>query len=123
MALRGPGTRVVDLGDRMLLPGFSDAHARYTATEPAPRGGRIELDAAGELTGVFHGRAGERFADLVPPWNLEQSVAGARVALRDLASVGITSIHDVARLEAVSQRALLHAHVERSGTDLELFRE
>src|SRR5438034_9148271 len=99
------------------------AHARYTATEPAPRGGRIELDAAGELTGVFHGRAGERFADLVPPWNLEQSVAGARVALRDLASVGITSIHDVARLEAVSQRALLHAHVERSGTDLELFRE
>ncbi|TMF54170.1 MAG: amidohydrolase, partial [Chloroflexi bacterium] len=26
MALRGPGTRVVDLGDRMLLPGFIDAH-------------------------------------------------------------------------------------------------
>ncbi len=99
------------------------ARARYTATEPAPRGGWMEHDAAGELSGVFGGRAGERFADLVPPANLETTLAGARVALADLASVGITSIHDVARLDAASQRATFHTHVERSSTDLEIFRE
>src|SRR6202008_4488181 len=29
MALRGPGTRVIDLGARMLLPGFIDAHTHF----------------------------------------------------------------------------------------------
>src|SRR5205823_4384630 len=48
---------------------------------------------------------------------------GAPLALEDLRRVGIPSIHDVARLDAVSQRQLFHTHVERSATDLELFRE
>ena len=99
------------------------ARARYSATEPTPRGGRMEHDAAGELSGVFHGRAGERFADLVPPANLETTLAGARVALADLARAGITSIHDIARLDAASQRRIFHTDVERSLTDLELHRE
>ena len=99
------------------------ARARLSGVQPDPRGGRMERDASGGLTGIFHGRAGERLAELVPPPNLEQRVAGGRIALRDLASVGITSIHDVARLDAASQRALFHTDVERSGTDLEIFRE
>ena len=222
MAMRGPATRVVELGSRMLLPGFTDAHTHFGnaaawatriglydardessvlaavaaaasrvpagiwlsggdvgaavawdadaagKTRPAPmtidrraldavttqhpvllrridgayianslaisrariardapdvRGGRKERDASGELNGVFHGRAGERLAETMPPPNLAQMLAGARIALEDLARAGITSIHDVARLEAVSQRALLHTHVERSSTDLEIFRE
>jgi hypothetical protein len=222
MELRGPATRVVDLGQRMLLPGFIDAHTHfgnaaawsmkvglYDARDeqealalvakaaarlpaglwisggdlgaaaawdadaagrprPAPvpidrraldavttehpvllrrvdgayvanslaiararvprdtpdvRGGRKERDGSGELTGVFHGRAGERLAEAMPPPNLAQSVEGGRVALRDLAEAGITSIHDVARLDAASQRRLLHTHVERSSTDIAIFRE
>ena len=221
MAMRGPATRVVDLGGRMLLPGFIDAHTHFgnaaawatrigiydardaravldalaaaaarvpkglwisggdigaaaawdadAASRPRPaplaidrkaldsvttehavllrridgayvansvaiarvrvpkdspdvRGGRKERDAKGELNGVFHGRAGERMAEAMPPPNLEQDVAGARLALADLARVGITSIHDVARLDDASQRALFHTHVERSSTDLKIFR-
>ncbi|HYK98319.1 MAG TPA: amidohydrolase family protein, partial [Candidatus Acidoferrales bacterium] len=97
--------------------------ARVSGVQPDPRGGRMERDSTGELTGVFHGRAGERLQELVPPPNLEQRIAGGRVALRDLAAVGITSVHDVARLDHASQRALFHTDVERSSTDLEIFRE
>jgi hypothetical protein len=43
--------------------------------------------------------------------------------LEDLTRYGITSIGDVARLDAASQRALFHTHVERSSTNLEIFRE
>ncbi|HKW79293.1 MAG TPA: amidohydrolase family protein [Candidatus Limnocylindria bacterium] len=222
MALRGPDTRVVDLGGRMLLPGFIDAHTHFGnaaawsmkiglydarderavldlvaaaarrlpkglwisggdigaadawdadangTARPAPmrvdrraldavttehpvllrridgayvanslciararvprdtpdvRGGRKERDASGELNGVFHGRAGERLAEAMPPANLDQQLAGARLALTDLARAGVTSIHDVARLDEVSQRKAFHTFVERSSTDLEIFRE
>ena len=99
------------------------ARARISGALPDPRGGRMERDAAGEPNGVFHGRAGERLAELVPPANLETTLAGARIALEDLAAVGITSIHDIARLDAASQRRIFHTDVERSLTDLELFRE
>jgi len=97
--------------------------ARMTRDTPDPRGGRNERDAAGELTGVMHGRAGERLSELVPPDTLELRLVGARVALEQLRRAGITSIHDVARLDAASQRQLFHTDVERSATDLELFRE
>ena len=98
------------------------SRARMNAAQPDPRGGRIERDPSGEMIGIFHGRAGERLAELVPPPNLEQDVAGARLALADLASVGITSIHDVARHDDASQGARFHTHVERSSTDLKIFR-
>jgi predicted amidohydrolase YtcJ len=206
LALRGPRTEVVDLADRLLLPGFIDAHTHfgnaaewcfgvglYEATDPEkivaavaaaarrvpkglwltggdygaqvafdrrafdravpdhpvllrradgahfanglalararlgpempdPYGGRTERQA-GELTGLLFGRAGERIAELIPPRNLEQRIVGARLALEDLARVGITSIHDVARLDELSQRQLFHTDVERSATDLAIFRE
>lgn len=99
------------------------ARARLLKATPDPRGGRNEHDAAGELTGVLHGRAGERMVELIPPDTLELRLVGARAALAQLRSVGITSIHDVARLDAASQRQLFHTHLERSATDLELFRE
>ncbi|HEV8229269.1 MAG TPA: amidohydrolase [Candidatus Limnocylindria bacterium] len=99
------------------------ARARLGSDAPDPRGGRSERDAAGELTGVMHGRAGERMVELMPPRTLEQDLVGAREALADLRRAGITSIHDVARLDAVSQRTIFHTDVERSATDLEIFRE
>ena len=97
--------------------------ARVNSDTPEPRGGRYERDASGDLTGVMHGRAGERFAELVPPDTLELTLVGARAALDELRRAGITSIHDVARLDEASQRHIFHTDVERSATDLELFRE
>jgi predicted amidohydrolase YtcJ len=102
--------------------GLALARARFGAEMPDPYGGRMERQA-GELTGVLFGRAGERVAELIPPRNLEQRIVGARLALEDLARVGITSIHDVARLDDLSQRHLFHTDVERSATDLAIFRE
>ena len=97
--------------------------ARIGRRAPDPRGGGIERDLSGEPTGVLFGRAGERMAELIPPLNLEQMVLGGRAALGDLRQAGITSIHDVARLDEISRRHLFHTDVERSATDLELFRE
>lgn len=99
------------------------ARARIGCTTPDPRGGRIERDERGEPTGVLHGRAGERIVELAPPPSREQQLVGARAALEEFARVGITSIHDVARVDAISQRKIFHTDVERSATDLELFRE
>lgn len=98
--------------------------ARFTRDTPDPRGGRIERDpVTGEPTGMLYGRAGERVAELMPPPSLERKLVGARAALEDLRRAGITSIHDVARIDALSQRQLFRTHVERSSTDLEIFRE
>jgi len=102
--------------------GLAIARARLGPEMPDPYGGRMERES-GELTGLCFGRAGERIAELIPPRNLEQRIVGARLALEDLARAGITSIHDVARLDEVSQRQLFHTDVERSATDLAIFRE
>jgi predicted amidohydrolase YtcJ len=99
------------------------ARARLNSNTPDPRGGRNERDAAGNLTGVMLGRAGERLLELVPPETLELKLVGARLALEELRRAGITSIHDVARLDDASQRQIFHTDMERSATDLELFRE
>ncbi|MGH2377590.1 MAG: amidohydrolase [Candidatus Limnocylindria bacterium] len=99
------------------------ARARIRRGSPDPPGGRLERDAAGDLTGLLHGRAGERLAELVPPPSLEQDLVGARAALDELRRIGITSIHDVARLPEASRRHIFHTDVERSATDLDIFRE
>ncbi len=98
--------------------------ARWGRATPDPRGGRMERDpATGELTGMLYGRAGERIAELVPPPTMAQKLVGARAALADLAAAGITSIHDVARLDAATQGQIFHTHVERSSTSVDIFRE
>jgi len=99
------------------------SRARVNKDAPDPRGGRNERDASGELNGVMHGRAAERLSELVPPDTVELKLVGARAALEELRRVGITSIHDVARLDAATQRHIFHTDVERSSTDLEIFRE
>jgi hypothetical protein len=98
--------------------------ARFGKSTPNPTGGRIEKDpATGAPTGMLFGRAGERVAELMPPPSLEQKLVGARLALEDLRAVGITSIHDVARLDELSQRKIFHTNVERSASNLDIFRE
>jgi len=97
--------------------------ARFTKEMPNPRGGTMHRDASGALNGLLTGRAGERMVELLPPPSLERKLIGARLVLADLARYGITSIGDVARLDAASRQALFQTHVERSATDVEIFRE
>src|SRR5437867_9069519 len=100
------------------------ARARLGRRAPDPRGGGVDRDpATGEPTGLLFGRAGERMIELMPPASLEYLLVGARAALEDLRRVGITSIHDVARLPEISRTRVFHTDVERSATDLDIFRE
>src|SRR5439155_482902 len=119
LTLRGPDTTVVELAGRLLLPGFIDAHTHFgNAAAWAFRVGLYEVREPREAL--------ERVAAAarrVPPANGELQLVGARAALEDLRRAGITSIHDVARLDDLSRRRLFHTDVERSATDLEIFRE
>jgi predicted amidohydrolase YtcJ len=100
------------------------ALARVDAQTADPRGGAFERDPrSGELTGMLYGRAAERVVHLMPPPTLERKLVGARAALQDLAKHGITTIHDVARIDSVTQRQLFPTHVERSYSNMEIFRE
>jgi hypothetical protein len=100
------------------------ARARFAPTSPDPRGGAMARDPqTGALIGMLFGRAGERLQQLMPPPSLERKVAGGRVALAELNRVGIVGIHDVARVDSISQRTAFHTAVERSASDLEIFLE
>jgi predicted amidohydrolase YtcJ len=100
------------------------ALARIDRDTPDPRGGRFGRDrATGQLNGMLFGRAAERLVQLVPPPTIERKLIGARAALADLAKSGITSIHDVARIDAVTQTQLFPTFVERSYSDVRIFEE
>lgn len=100
------------------------ARGRFTADNPDPRGGAFGRDpGSGALTGMLFGRAGERMAQLMPPPSLERKLAGARVALADLNRLGITGIHDIARVDSLSDSQVFHTAVERSSTNLDIFLE
>jgi len=100
------------------------ALARVDKNTASPRGGEFEHDpATGELTGMLYGRAAERIVQLTPPPTLERKLIGARAALAELARNGITSIHDVARFDAVTQMQLFPTFVERSYSNMDLFLE
>jgi predicted amidohydrolase YtcJ len=88
---------------------------------PDPRGGRFGRDADGELTGMLHGQAGEFVHRLVTPISLEQKLLGARGVMAALNAVGITSIHDIARLPAVTEETIPPVFLERSFSNAQIF--
>lgn len=107
-----------------LVNSLALARARFSKDMPDPRGGRFGRDPqTGALTGLLHGRAGERVLELMPPLTLEAKLVGARAALADLRRLGITSIADVTRDPALADRRIFHTDVERSSTDVRIFRE
>jgi predicted amidohydrolase YtcJ len=77
--------------------------------------------AAGEFTGMLFGSVGELIEKQLPPMSHAQALIGARGVAGSLNRVGITSIQDMARVEAVSRQQLYHAHIERSFTDHRIF--
>lgn len=99
-------------------------YVRLDKNQSDPRGGKYGRDAAtGELNGMLLGSAGEIVQAMLPPMSLEQKLVSARALLHQMNSYGITSITDIARIDAMSQRHTFHTYVERSYTDVGIFQE
>jgi predicted amidohydrolase YtcJ len=73
--------------------------------------------------GLLDRRTGEVVQRLIAPVSLEQKVVGGRGVLAGLNRLGITSIHDIARHPALSERAIHSSHLERSYSNLAVFEE
>lgn len=61
---------------------------------PDPEGGRIERDAHGQPTGVLVDAAMDLVQKQIPAASAEESRAALHAALAEMASVGMTSVHD-----------------------------
>ncbi len=93
------------LGDRPVWVRRIDGHAglassaamraaRITAATPDPVGGKIVRDAAGEPTGVFVDAAMDLVDAIVPPPSRTVRRNRIRDAAREIASKGLTAVHD-----------------------------
>ena len=96
---------------------------RFARAVSDPATGRYGRDGAGNFTGMLHGSVGELIDKQLPPFSHAQALIGARGVAKDLNRVGITSIHDMTRVDEVSRQQLYHANVERSFTDVRIFRD
>ncbi|MBV9156046.1 MAG: amidohydrolase, partial [Acidobacteriaceae bacterium] len=98
--------------------------ARVTESTPDPLGGRYGKDEkTGKLNGVLFGTAGELMEKLMPPLNAAQKRVGARAVEAEFNRYGITSIHDIARLDAISQEQIYSTYSERSYSDVGIFQD
>ncbi|MGH8441680.1 MAG: amidohydrolase [Nevskiaceae bacterium] len=68
--------------------------AGITRDTRSPEGGRIERDSQGSPTGVLVDAAMDLVDRILPSPTREESEAALDAALRELASVGLTSVHD-----------------------------
>ncbi|HEY3695324.1 amidohydrolase family protein [Phenylobacterium sp.] len=101
--------------------GFDYAH--IDKNTPDPPNGHYDKDGKCELTGVLLGATGERMAEIMPAQSRARDLIGARAMLHQLNAFGITGIHDISRVEEISQTKLFRTAVERSTTDLGLFKD
>jgi predicted amidohydrolase YtcJ len=74
--------------------------AGVNAATPAPAGGAIEFDAAGEPTGKLVERAQFLVRNIVPKYSYEQMKAGVLFAAERCLARGITNIHDIVTNDA-----------------------
>ena len=70
------------------------ALAGINKTTPDPVGGKIERDIAGEATGVFIDSAMELVEKVIPAQNESELRLALDAALKQLRSVGVTTVHD-----------------------------
>jgi predicted amidohydrolase YtcJ len=83
----------------------------------------MRLAGLGLPAGLLSSATGEQIEKLLPPPTRALKLIGARGVLRELNRVGLTSIHDIARLDEISQRHTFPTFVERSYTDVGLYRD
>ena len=68
--------------------------AKITGKSQAPQGGSIDLDAAGEPTGILRDTAMEEFEKIIPAPSHEDRMQGLTLAIQDALSHGLTSVQD-----------------------------
>jgi predicted amidohydrolase YtcJ len=95
--------------------------AKIDQDTPDLRGGRFGRDATGRLNGMLYGQAGEFLHRLITPVSLAQKRIGARAVMDRLNALGITSIHDIARLPAVTEAVVPPVFLERSFSNAGIF--
>jgi hypothetical protein len=83
-------------GHMGLANGVALRLAGITASTPDPEGGVIERDpVSGEPTGILKDAAIPLVTDLIPPPSAAEMRSAVRLALREAARNGVTSIHDI----------------------------
>lgn len=74
------------------------AIARLNDHVADPKGGRYGRDpVTHQLNGALYGKAADTVSNVLPPATMASKLIAARGVLHSLNSVGITSIHDIAR--------------------------
>ena len=87
------------------------AAAGITAKTKAPPGGEIDLDSAGEPTGILRETAKDLIEKIIPPPSHLDRQRGAELAIADALSHGITSVQDFSDW----QDFLVFEEMEREG--------
>lgn len=96
--------------------------AQLTPDSPnPPNGDYVRQPGSGALTGELRGSAGTRMAAIMPPHTRAGDAFAAQAIVKELNALGIVGVHDIARLDAASQRQVFAVDVERSFTDMNLF--
>jgi len=86
---------------------------------PDPAGGSYGRDAAGKLNGMQYGKAAQVTSAIVPEPTMAVKLIAARGVEAQMNAFGITSIHDIARLDAISQLQTYTVDIERSYSDVD----
>jgi len=68
--------------------------AGVTRETKNPAGGLIERNASGEPTGIFIDHASNLISKVVPSPSFDELLASLKIAINELVSLGITSVHD-----------------------------
>lgn len=70
------------------------AMAGVNSKTKAPEGGMVVKDAAGEPTGVFIDKASDLVRSFLPKPSDQEITANLKLAMQELSSLGITTVHD-----------------------------
>jgi predicted amidohydrolase YtcJ len=68
--------------------------AGITGKTTAPQGGKIDLDAAGQPTGILRESAKDLIEKIIPPPTPAERLRGDKLAIADALSHGVTSVQD-----------------------------
>jgi predicted amidohydrolase YtcJ len=98
------------------------AIARILDTTPDPAGGRYGHDANGHLNGMLYGTTAAIVANMLPPMTMAQKVLGAAGVVKQMNAYGLTSIHDIARSDEVTQTQIYRSSAERSYSDTNIYK-
>jgi len=98
-------------GEVFLANGVALELAGINERTPAPRGGVIERDASGRLTGILTGTAVDLVRRVIPPLPFETRVANFLAVLDEARAGGVTTMQDITSATQV----MVYREVQRRG--------